>query len=305
MALRQLLRPSRPLFLVGVAIGVPAAARAAVVTVDFNTPSDVSRFIQNNNRNNTNPNTNQFLSYSSTGGIKDLSGGTANGGAVTANGTDSTADYQGNGVDLTATATTLSMLSKPGTAGGGVRVPQIGFLNSNVRSFNAELTDTAFISVRFNTNGNAAAGAVEVQTKPLNGGTATASNTATLAVNATDWYRLSLTLTPTNIATGAYNYSFALDDLGPDGTGTPTNALAVAGPITGSTTVAAFAASANGGTGQAAVAGFRSTSNTATFDNFTLNGTLVATPAVPEPAAAGLLGLGAGGLLLRRRQRRA
>lgn len=119
-------------------------ANAAVVLVDFNTPTDLAtKFIQENNGTPS-----VGYANSLTGGIKDQAGGTVNGGAVVGTGADMTAVYQGNGVDVTAGATILSIITKVSAATGSTRVPELGFLNLNNRSFNAELADTAFIAPR-------------------------------------------------------------------------------------------------------------------------------------------------------------
>jgi hypothetical protein len=274
-------------------VGLAASAmtaNAAVVLVDFNTPTDLAtNFIQNNNGTPS-----VGFANSLTGGIKDQAGGTVNGGAVVGTGADMTAVFQGNGVDVTAGPTLLSIITKVSAVSGATRVPELGFLNRNNRSFNAESADTAFIAPRLNSGGT-----VELQTK-LAGAVSNVITTAIGSVTgytAADYYQIIETLTPTNAATGAYTLTTQILDLGPDGTAAGTQVFLDSNRAV---TNAAFSTAVQGTT---ATVGFRTNGNNpaGTFDNFSVNGTLVATPPVPEPSGLALLGLGIAAFARRRR----
>jgi hypothetical protein len=161
----------------------------------------------------------------------------------------------------------------------------LGLVNMNNRSFNNEFADTGFIAPRLLANGS-----VQLQNK-----TATAANnltTATLGTittNTTDWFRFAVTYTPTDPNAGTYDVKTEVFNLGPDGTAAATNVFTDTRPVTNETFSILQA-------GTTAWAGMRSNSTNPTYDNFVVDGAIV-----PEPAALGLLGLGALGLLARRR----
>lgn len=105
------------------------------------------------------------------------------------------------------------------------------------------------------------------------------------------------TLTPTNAATGAYTLTTQILDLGPDGTAARTQVFLDSNRAV---TNAAFSTAVQGMT---ATVGFRTNGNNpaGTFDNFSVSGSLVATPPVPEPTGLALLGLGIAAFARRRR----
>jgi MYXO-CTERM domain-containing protein len=181
------------------------------------------------------------------------------------------------------------------TAGlaSGDKQLQLGFINATNSSFNGEnppnANPTAFISARFLGNNT-----VEFQAKDIGGSTAgtTGTNVAATGLNTGDWAKVTFTATETNTATGTFNWSFTLEDYGPDGLTPPATPNAT---NSGTFSVAGLA-------NQNVYAGFRTATpatftGTINFDNFQTVGNGVA---APEPAGLALLGLAIP--LLRRRR---
>jgi hypothetical protein len=203
---------------------------------------------------------------------------------------DLTAEYNPTTFHLSANTTTISLEFKTTTTpgGSGDKPLQLGFLAGPGTSFNdssgTPSTNYAFISLRLFGDGS-----VGFQTKALTGSTVSTSLLAAGTVTFTDWLKASLTLTALNGATGEYNYSVGVWDIGATGTSTPT-ILVNPATVTGTVTVADFATAV---AGQAAFAGWRSTMGNPNFADFSVT-------SVPEPSTVALAVVGLGLFMLRR-----
>ncbi len=200
------------------------------------------------------------LTWGSTSGLDDQTGGTAGGGVASTSTTDQTAIYMPTTFNLSdGLIHTVSLFATvPGGTGSGDKLPQIGFISASTSGFNANFT---FISARILGNNT-----VEFQSD--NGaGVSSADNTAiTGTVNTNDW--LQLIFTTQEIASGSFQGTFSVLDYGPTGVSAPRTVLAaVAYNVSGLT---------NLGTATAVYAGFRSSvSETLThpldYDNFAVD----------------------------------
>ena len=272
---------------VAVSLGRTPSVNAAAVTVGFNDPNDINQFFQNNDGT-----ARTVFNFSSTGGIADQAGG-ANGGALVAPNPsiDATAVYQSKSVNLTTGQAVVSVLFNFSAATNAART-QLGFLSKPNLSFNGENPPgSAFIAPRVNSDGS-----VNIQIKPSAAGTATPFNgTLTGGIQGGHWYQLTVGLTETDTALGNVTIDTSVSDLGTTGTGAPTLVFQNSTNIT-------FVDFAGTNFGSLLFTGVRTANATTpqlSLDNFTVSGNL---SNAPEPASLALLGIGAGGFLLRRRR---
>jgi MYXO-CTERM domain-containing protein len=240
------------------------------------------------------------LKFGAASGVKDQPGPAAGGGVFITGGVaiDTSAIYTPTlwtlPDGLPHTVSTFVTVTS-GLASGDKQL-QMGFINGTSSSFNGEnppnasfpnLQPTGFITARFLGNNN-----VELQTKNIGAGTASAGNLASTGLNVGDWVKLTLTVTETDTTAGTFNWAYTLEDFGPDGLTPPATP---ANSNSGTVTVAGLA-------NQNLYAGFRTATpatftGTINFDNFQTVGNGVA---APEPAGLALLGLAIP--LLRRRR---
>lgn len=208
---------------------------------------------------------------------------------------DTTAVYTPASFDLTTGAMhTISIDFKTGTVpfgGPSNAVVMLGFTANNNTGFYSNTAD-AFIGGRVRHQG--AVNGLQSQTK-VSGGTGSTSFPANNALSgitfvADNWYRLSLSVTRDGNVASQFAYTMTLTDIGSTGTSGPA-------AVTNGTLASTFL-NADLYSDTTAYAAFRGvpgvTGSNVAFDNFTAI-------AVPEPACALLLSVGALGLLARRR----
>jgi hypothetical protein len=280
-------------------VAAAPSARAAVSTNFNNGPTDyTNNFTQNHDAD---PRTN--IGFGATSGVQDQAG-PANGGGLTATGPsiDTSVLFKNAKAQLTdglAHSVSTFVTATPGM-GSGDKQLQLGFIIGPNSSFNGEnpgdvnnpnTQPTAFISARLLGDSH-----VEFQSKNIGSGTSTNSNLApTGTINPGDWLKVTFTVTETNVATGAFNWAYTLEDYG------PTGLVAPASPNATNSGTATISGLAN----TDAFTGFRTATpgapfaGTLNFDNFDVAGNTVP---VPEPATLGLMTLGLTALVARRRR---
>lgn len=281
----------RRAFVAGMALVLLGGTLARATLIDFNGgPADyTNNFAENHNGAAT-----SAFTWDGMAGVQDQPG-PASGGGLIASGPslESTAVYQPSTFDLTNGQqwTISDYVVDTAGLGSGDKQLQLGFINGNNNSFNAELATTSFLTSRLLGNNH-----VELQYKDTatgNTGTHSVGNKALASsVQAGDWLKLTLSVLETDTSAGKFNYSFSADDYGPTGVAAPVNVLA---PQTGTVTVSGLA-------GMPLDAGFR-VATPATFqgsinyDNFS-----VSSSPIPEPALAGAVAVALMGLMALRRR---
>jgi len=276
----------------GLMLAAAPLARAAV-SVNFNGgPTD---FTNNFSQNHDGAVTTNIV-FGATSGVQDQPG-PSSGGGLTATGAsiDTTILYTPAKAQLTdgLTHSVSAFVTAVSGLATGDKHLQTGFIIGPNSSFNGEnpptAQPTAFISTRLLGDNH-----VEFQSKDIGAGTSTNTNIApTGTINVGDWLKLTFTATETNVGTGAFSWSYLLEDFGPSGTAAPVSMATNSGTVT-----------VPGLANTDAYTGFRTATpttfaGTINFDNFVVTGNTVATP---EPGAMCLLAAGALGLLNRRRR---
>jgi hypothetical protein len=197
------------------------------------------------------------LTWGSSAGLRDQSGGAAGGGVLGA-AADVTAVYTPTTFNLAdgAVHTISEFVTAAAGFAAGDRLLQIGFITSSSAGFNGGFS---FISARIYGDRQ-----VEFQSGNGTGTAAVSTNTTapTGAIANGDW--LQLVFTTRETASGSFTGTFSLLDYGPTGLGVPTLVLApVTYTVSGLNTI---------GTGAAVYAGFRTANSGGTsplaFDNF-------------------------------------
>jgi hypothetical protein len=208
---------------------------------------------------------------------------------------DTTAIYTSQSFDLTTnvmhTATIDFMTGTVPIGGSANAMAMLGFSANNNTGFYSNAADS-FVGGRVRHQSGALNG-LQSQTKIATGTAISApanGSVANIAFISSNWYRLSLSVTRDGNVANQFAYSMTLTDIGPTGTSAPA-------AVTNGTLAGTFL-NADLYSDMTAYAGFRGvpsvTGGNVAFDNFTVI-------AVPEPAGALLLGLGALGLCARPR----
>ncbi len=237
-------------------------AIGATAFVNFN--NGANDFINNFATNQSGVEGGTSLTWNTTAGIDDQTGGAAGGGVAASNtSTDETAIY--TPVPFNLSDGNVHTVSEFITAAAGLNSGdrnQIGFTTSLIAGFNGGYS---FISARLLGNHQ-----VEFQSGNGTGTSAVTGTpvTPTGTINSGDW--LQLVFTTQETASGSFSGTFSLLDYGPTGSAAPTIVLApVPYAVTGLTTI---------GTGSTMYAGFRSATggeftSPLDFDNFMVDST--------------------------------
>jgi hypothetical protein len=187
------------------------------IYVDFN--SGAASFTSNFTVYNNGGANNTSLSWGSTFGINDQSGGTAGGGVQTAASTaiDATAVYVPSTVNLSdgQVHTISEYVTAVSGLNAGNKPLQIGFLAPNSTGFNGGFS---FISARILGNNT-----VEFQSANGGGAVSIDNTTPTGTINPGDW--LKLIFTTQEAASGSFQGTFSLIDYGPTGVSAGTTVL--------------------------------------------------------------------------------